>query len=234
MQWVQSADWEQGIADLGRRLTSKLSKGQRVLWLLSGGSNIAASVRVMQGLPDEITHGLTLSLIDERYGPPGHADSNWEQLQRGGLATKQARTLPVLQPGLNLAQTRDRYDTMIKTAFTENDVVIGQLGIGDDGHIAGILPHSVATGSGTYTGQESVMASPWIIAYHGLPFDRLSLSFAALQRLTTAYVFAFGPAKRPALHRLYNDSLPLIEQPAQILKKIPETYLYNDQIGGNI
>ena len=45
-----------------------------------------------------------------------------------------------------------------------------------------------------------------------------------------AYVFAFGADKKPALENLLTN-IDLIVQPAQILKSLPEAYVYNDQVG---
>jgi 6-phosphogluconolactonase/glucosamine-6-phosphate isomerase/deaminase len=226
MHWIRTEDWEQGMADLSLRLERELGAGRRILWLLSGGSNITISARVLKALPDQLTSLLTISLIDERYGPPGHDNSNWEQLQRNGLALKRARTLPVLQAGLDFARTRDHYESLMSSALAEADCVIGQLGIGDDGHVAGILPHSPPAGV------DPGVSDKLIAAYHTPQYDRLTLTFAGLQQLTAAYVFVFGPAKQPALSRLQQEGIPLTEQPAQILKQLPEVYIYNDLVGG--
>jgi hypothetical protein len=48
--------------------------------------------------------------------------------------------------------------------------------------------------------------------------------------LTAAYVFAFGDAKREALQQLRDESLSLDDQPAQIIKQLPEAYVYSDQL----
>jgi 6-phosphogluconolactonase len=224
MQWLLTPDWDQGIDDLGERLARELGAGRRVLWLVSGGSNSAASARIMARLSDELTPKLTVSLIDERYGPPEHADSNWQKLLQVGFQPKQARLSPVLQPGLTFQATRDSYEKMLSQALADGDIVIGQVGIGDDGHIAGILPHSVATEP----------TDALVVAYHSDPYDRLTLSFAALQRLTATYAFVFGTAKQAALLRLATQNLSLADQPAQILKQLQQAYVYNDQVGGEI
>lgn len=220
MQWIRTPNPDQAVADLSQRLTTELQARRRVLWLLSGGSNIALSVRIMECLPAALSAGLSISLLDERYGPPGHAESNWAKLEQAGFPFGQARLLPVLRPGLDFDQTRTAYETILEQALRENDYTLGQAGIGDDGHIAGILPLSVAAGP----------TGALIVGYHGKPYDRLSLSFAALKRLSSVYALAFGPAKGPELTRLHNQDLPPTEQPAQILKQLADAYVYNDQV----
>jgi 6-phosphogluconolactonase/glucosamine-6-phosphate isomerase/deaminase len=106
-------------------------------------------------------------------------------------------------------------------AFSDNKVVIAQLGIGPDGHTAGILPNSVATEPN----------SRLVVNYVADPYKRLTLSFTALKKVTVAYVLAFGSNKMDALIALQSQNLSLSEQPAQILKQLNEAYVYNDQVG---
>lgn len=202
------------------RLIKELGDGRRVLWLTSGGSQTGANVDIMAQIPDEISQNLTLMPIDERYGPPGHDDSNWQQLMAAGFRAKQAKLLPVLRAGLDFDQTAAAYNQMAEQAFKDNDIIIGCLGIGPDGHTAGILPNSIATS------EESDMVAHYLAP----PYQRLTLSFKALRQINAAYVLVFGAAKNEALKNL-KTNLPLNRQPAQILKDIPETYVYNDQVG---
>jgi 6-phosphogluconolactonase/glucosamine-6-phosphate isomerase/deaminase len=221
MQWIH-ATRKQAAYDLGERLNNELEAGRSVLWLLSGGSNIAAAVEIMQALPDSLTAKLTVTLVDERYGSPGHADSNLAQLVQAGFEPKHAKLLPVLREGWDFEETRRNYEKTLFDALADTDCAIALFGIGDDGHIAGILPRSVA----------AEVTKPAIVAYHRDPYDRLTPSFAVLQQMTASYTLAFGDNKKPALTRLYNEDLTLAEQPAQILKQLSEAYVYNDQIQG--
>jgi 6-phosphogluconolactonase/glucosamine-6-phosphate isomerase/deaminase len=64
----------------------------------------------------------------------------------------------------------------------------------------------------------------------GPDYQRLTLTPQALARLDEAVVYARGNAKRKALENLSQD-LPLAEQPAQILKRIPKVLIFNDVEG---
>jgi len=220
MQFILTAEPEQGITAIAERLQRELASGQRVLWLVSGGSNVPACVTVMQRLPAELTPGLSITLCDERYGVVGHADSNWDQLEQAGFDGKQAHLLPVLEGDLSLEATAARYTKLVEAALTQADSIVAQLGMGADGHIAGILPGSAA-----------VSARGLVCGYQAPPYQRLTLTFPALRQLTAAYVLAFGAAKHQALRDLQAKALPLDQQPAQILKELTEAYIYNDQIG---
>jgi 6-phosphogluconolactonase len=175
----------------------------------------------MDSISEELSPGLTVMLADERYGEPGHADSNWAQLMQAGFNGKQANLLPILQAGDSFETTRKRYDEMTGKAFADNQLVIAQMGIGTDGHIAGILPHSSAA-------HETKLL---VAAYEAEPYRRLTMTFPALMHISADYSFVFGEGKQLALRALERDSLDPIEFPSQALEKLPEAYIYNDQIG---
>lgn len=222
MKFILTTGWEDGVADLTERLVRELAGGQRVLWLVSGGSNIPASVHIMDSIPLKLSGNLSVMLADERYGAVGHPDSNWAQLMQAGFKGDKATLLPTLKKGLGFEQTIKHYNRMAAQAFVDNEVVIAQLGIGDDGHIAGILPGSPATAK----------TDAPVVGYRGEPLTRLTLTFAGLRHVTAAYAFAFGSNKHKALSSLQRQTLPLDRQPSQILKELPEAYLYSDQVKG--
>jgi 6-phosphogluconolactonase/glucosamine-6-phosphate isomerase/deaminase len=222
MKCIPSSGWEEGIAALTERLMSELTARRKVLWLLSGGSNIATAVEIMSSLPARLTTDLTVTLADERYGPLGHAESNWDQLQKSGLATKRAHLRPVLQVGQTFEQALRYYQQLIAETFAAADAIIALLGIGADGHLAGILPKSSAARSRAL-----------VAGYDSPPLRRLTLTFPALRQVNAAFVFAFGDQKREAIQTLCNRLVSPLIQPAQILRQLPESYIYSDQIGDN-
>ena len=191
-----------------------------MLWLVCGGSNIASIVDTMKAIPADLTDELTVTLTDERYGPVDHPDSNLRQLYEAGFNPRQARVLPVLEADKSLEQTTGHYQRLAKQAFADSDIVIATFGIGADGHIAGILPDSPAA----YEEEQ------WTAGYNAGNFMRLTLTFPALRHIDIAYALAFGEAKRAALTKLQSTSTTLKDQPAQILKELPEVYLYSDQV----
>ena len=221
MRFVLTTGWEDGLANLLHRLVTELAAGKQVVWLVSGGSNIPASAKVMDNISPDLRKNLTIILGDERYGPVNHPDSNCLQLREAGFSTAHATAFKTLQPDMSLEDTTERYGEIIEAAFDKADCIIAQLGMGDDGHLAGILPGSPA----------SKADKAMVYGYRGKPFDRITLGFAGLRKVTAAFVFAFGEPKRTALQNLKRKRLPLTEQPAQILKQLPEVYVYNDQVG---
>ncbi len=129
MKYILTAAWDDGVADLTERLVRELAGGRRVLWLLSGGSNIPTSVQVMDNISASLSKNLSVSLADERYGEAGHSESNWTQLLQAGFQSKDATLLPVLQPGVSFKKTTASYTRLIQQAFAHNDIIIAQLGM---------------------------------------------------------------------------------------------------------
>ena len=222
MELIRIPTMEDGAAPLRDRLLAELQVNKQVLWLVPGGSNIPLSVAVMRGLPDDPTKNLTIYLTDERYKNEtdvAHPDSNTRQLHEAGFDPKQARQVNVLAPGLSLEETSEQYALSIAAAFEAADTVIAQMGMGPDGHVCGILP-----------GSPAVDSEKLVCGYATETFTRITLTPTALkQYVDAAYVYAFGEAKKEGLNNLVGD-LPLSDQPAQILKQLPESYVYNDQL----
>jgi 6-phosphogluconolactonase/glucosamine-6-phosphate isomerase/deaminase len=232
MHYIHASKQEAAEA-LAEQLSASLREG-KVLWLLCGGSNISLSVAAMhmlrstlakQGpsslsgnLLDTLLNNLTIALTDERYGPVGHSDSNWQQLIDSGFMLEKVTTIPVLS-NKSLKETVEQYNKKIEVAFANHRVVLAQFGIGGDGHIAGVLPHS-----------EGVLDTNLICAYGSLPYVRITLTLAAFKNISIAYALVFGASKREVVKRLQTENISLEEMPSQILKQIPEAYLYTDQV----
>ncbi len=226
MQFIKVKNPQEGQVYLAQALLRQLNKDQRLVWLVSGGSNIAISKEVRKALPSDKLKNLTLALIDERYGPLGHSDSNHTQLKKAGFDFKGIKFVPVITGDhLSLELAAEDYERRIKSLFKESDMIIGQFGIGSDSHTAGILPHSPA----------SKDDERLVIGYHGPDFKRITLSFKALRMVDEAYIFAFGEDKLPALSLLRGKNQPLNSQPAQIFRQSPpKSFIINNMIGDRI
>ena len=203
-------------------LTSALRAHDKVIWLVSGGSNIAISVDAMRQLDDALTQKLVIMQTDERFVPLDSDDCNWRQLHNAGFDTKHAAVFPVLAEGESRDETVARYGETVLREFIAADYIIGQFGVGSDGHIAGIKPSSPASTS-----------NELVCGYQGEDFERVTLTFPALQQVDEAFAFVFGDAKRPVLERLLDDIPSLAEFPAGVLRTTPISTVYNDQIEDN-
>lgn len=206
---------------LAKTLTSALEMHSRVIWLIPGGSNIAISVAASRLLDEDLTKKLIIIQTDERYVALDSPDCNWHQLVESGLVIGQAIAYPMLIPGeTSLEMAESRYKETLRREFEQADCIVGQFGIGPDGHTAGIKPHSPAS-----------LSRDLVSGYQAEDFVRLTMTLPAIRHVDIAEVFAFGDTKRPILEQLTgSDSPPLEELPSGIFREIKQCNIYNDQI----
>lgn len=203
---------------LADALRSRLDSGQPVLWLVPGGSSIKIAAAVSTLLAGSDLSRLTVTLTDERFGPVGHPDSNWLQLQDAGFKLPGAKMIPVLM-GADMADTVTSYAEILQSGLERDQYRIGFFGIGPDGHTAGILPGSPAVG-----------AIEFAAGYDAGNFKRLTMTFPAIRLLDEAVVYAVGEAKWPVIEQLADD-VELAKQPAQALKTATKLTIFNDHKG---
>lgn len=222
INYIKTSTPDVGIEDQSKKIASLLTEQKRALWLICGGSNLPIAVEVMNLVRQNVSlfdlEKLTIMQTDERYGPVGHKDSNWQQMIDLGFNMTGLKVHPILR-NHSLVKTVEEFSNEININFNKADVVIAQFGMGADGHIAGILPHSLGVSCNTPA-----------CGYEGEPFTRISLSFSSMEKIHIAYAYVFGGSKKKVVDDLLNKDLPLDDEPAQILKKIPEVNFYSDSV----
>lgn len=174
-------------------LREKLSGGDKVLWLVPGGSAIAVAVEVAEQLQDIDLSNLTVTLTDERYGEVGHPDSNWHQLHQAGFHLPGAIMVPVFPHGHTIEETTTEFARHLQEYCQGAAYCIGFFGLGADGHTAGILP-----------GSSAVKATEWAVHYPA-NYLRVTMTPPAIAALEEAVVYAMGEAKRQPLEQLQQD-----------------------------
>lgn len=216
MDYIHTTTTEPVIEHLIGTLTQRLSDGQRVLWLLSGGSGAKVCLEVAKGLTDMPLDTLFVTLSDERYGPIGHPDENWQQLLDNGFALPGA-TLYRPLIGKDRGETARAFGDRLQQYIHAVDYRIGLFGVGPDGHTAGIKPRTSA-----------VDAPGWTTDFIGEDFERITMTFAAVRHLDEVVIQAMGPDKASTLDQLlHTDTSPSV-QPAQVLKQVKKSTLYTD------
>lgn len=227
MNVVHSTDPTKGIEAMATRISDALNAGRKVLWLVCGGSNISVAAKAMERIRvrtvGENISLLTVGLTDERYGSVGHKDSNWQQLVDANVNLAKVSLMPVLI-GKSLEATVDEFaknlDAKIRSLHANGGLVIAMFGMGADGHTSGILPNT-----------EAAESEELVSGYKSGPYIRITTTFKAIEQFDVAYAFVFSSGnttKEIAMKRLIHEDLDLEEQPAQILKKLPEANLYTD------
>jgi 6-phosphogluconolactonase/glucosamine-6-phosphate isomerase/deaminase len=214
MKLIKVTSSEPVIANCIGLLRRHLEKGERVLWLVSGGSVIPIVAEVARHLTDIPVAKLTISLTDERPGPVGHPDSNWLGLQQSGFQLPGAHLRPILTGSSTYVDTAD-FSKFLDQALDRADYRFGIFGIGPDGHTAGIPARYPAP-----------FHEPAMF-YSKDGFERISITPAGIGRLDEAAVYMAGENKHEAFDLFQLDLRPQ-EQSAQYLKIIPKLTVYNE------
>jgi 6-phosphogluconolactonase/glucosamine-6-phosphate isomerase/deaminase len=201
---------------LAETLQTHLAANEDVLWLVSGGSAIATAVAVADKLKDSDLSGLSVSLVDERYGTIGHSAENWRQLLEAGFKLPTAQLYRPLT-GHSRAETTMAFNLWLAEHITHANYSIGLFGIGTDGHTAGIKP-----------GTASVDVPEWETDFDGADFERITMTPRAIEQLNEAVLLAMGPEKSEVIDQLLHQNLPLTVQPAQVLKMVKKSTLFTD------
>jgi 6-phosphogluconolactonase/glucosamine-6-phosphate isomerase/deaminase len=200
---------------------NQLKLNKKVLLFLAGGSAISVGVRIADILKEKadenLLQNLTVTLTDERYGPIGHSNSNFFQLNEKGFNLPKAKIIPVLI-GEDKNITVENFKNNLNEEFTRAEYKIGLFGIGANGHTAGILPESSA-----------VSAKDLAFGYDTATFSRITMTFGAIEKLNEAVVWAQGEDKWKVLEELQTN-IDLAKQPAQILKKVPLLTIFSDYV----
>lgn len=211
---------EQATEAIADRLIKLLSTGHSVLWLVSGGSNISIQTEAMQKIPEDLTRKLTIMPVDERYGPYNHTYSNAAQMRRSGFEPKRAEWIDILEGSESLEDTTRLLNDYMARKIAVDDYIFATLGLGAEGHTAGILPHSPA-----------LHCTDFVVSYKADDFIRITLCADTLAaQCDEAIVSAFGETKHQALQKLADSQDDRDSWPGDLLHEISNCTVYNDSI----
>ena len=205
---------------LAELIDAKLAAGQKVLWLVPGGSAIKIAAKTSKRLRQPLNN-LTVTLTDERYGRVGHKDSNWPQLQAAGFHLQGATLQPVLL-GKNLTLTTKDYSQMLQTDIKNTDYSLALAGMGPDGHIFGIKP-----------GSPAIDTNQTVVGYDWEDYVRITPTPKFIKQLDEVVVYAVGQEKWPQFESLKKNLDPS-EQPAQLLKQLKKAIIFSDYKGDRL
>lgn len=228
MRWDHCADINVDEA-AARAVTQMLEMyaAQPVLLLLSGGSWLTA-LDAVSGVDGRVT----IAMLDERISTDP-AVNNFAQLQRTTFyAPAHAAGAAFIdsRPGAEDTPTTvaARLDTAWKAWRTDHPdgVILATLGMGEDGHTAGILP-------GAWPGVTD--SSAWVAGYTVPPTvnpftERVTATPYFLQtHLVGAVALVSGAAKAAPLSDLATRAHSVLEQPAQLWHDISNLVVVTDQ-----
>lgn len=194
--WHEYPDQEVCLEALSENIEQRIRRGiantGRFSLAISGGrSPIPLFERLSELVLD--WSRVRIRLVDERFVPPDHPDSN-ERLVREHLLKNHAARADFR----GLYQDAGDIDSAVESAnveFQALDLVL--LGMGEDGHIASLFPHAP---------QLSAALAPEAAHYlHVTPpeaaHERISLSLAAVLASAHRILYIAGDTKRNVLRQ---------------------------------
>lgn len=196
-------------------LNTLLSDTQEpTLLLCSGGS----SLELVDGLA--LKNYITVSTLDERYSIDSSIN-NFSQLMNHVKAPKFIDTR--IKAGESFEEFTERFERELREWKEKNPngrVVITQ-GMGQDGHTAGIMPHTVCDDE-----------EKWVIGYDAKEKNeyplRVTTTFTFLRLVDYSIAYITGEKKKEALLRLLAEEGTLEETPARIMREMKNVKIFTD------
>ncbi|MBA3069632.1 MAG: 6-phosphogluconolactonase [Hyphomonas sp.] len=177
-------------------LARDIAEQRRADLFVSGGSTPEASFRYLSRAAIEWER-VTVGLVDERWVPPDHADSN-ERLVRAHLLREKAGAagfIPLWTPGDDHLRAAD--DRCLAYGPHCDSASFVLLGMGADGHTASWFPEMDSLALVTAADQPCPVAA--VVAPGARTPRRLTLTGPAVCRAKSAVLLAFGSEKRTKL-----------------------------------
>lgn len=235
---VRVSSEQDGVA-LTLPLFEEIFDKQTILYLSGGRTpkNLYAAMSQEDNL-----HPGAFAMVDERFGMPMHENSNEKMLRDSGLFRyMQMRNIP-FYPMLNSKsreEAAEDYDQTVRTFLAQYQKHIAILGVGMDGHTAGI-PSQISNLKSQKSKPDWMKdlyeraKNRMVIDYDdskGFYKERITMTFQGLSMMDLLIVLVFGRDKLPALQAVFSEG-PEEEIPGRFLKR-PEiakkTLLITDQ-----
>ena len=224
------------LDDAGKLLTTilKSHSEENVLMLFSGGSSLAIIDRLH---PKHISSKHTLTMLDERFTHEKNK-GNYAKLENTPFfkqALKNGAHIIDPRPEENetLEDTAKRFDLDLKHWHIKHHegIVIATVGIGADGHTAGVLPMPE---DAEMFDKLFLKENLCVVGYTSTPEktphpERITTTLTYIERhIDHAIIYAGGVQKRDALRSTLGREAPLHELPAYVLNRVPDAQLFSD------
>lgn len=222
---------KRGLATrISSELRSSRESGMPVLLFFSGGSALG-----ILDLLDRDIFGpyLTMTPVDDRYDPSGR-ESNFAAFTKAECFPRaKAAGTRFIDTRVQLGQRRDdlalAFEQNIRKWTTEHPGgrTLAILGMGPDGHTAGIFPMDDEERF-----RELFERDRSVVGYRGPEYavcpERVTVTPALLGRLDRIFVFFSGEEKRAAWERVMPGAEPVHALPAAIFRTLPTVEIFTD------
>lgn len=227
----QKTNLEQNVGEaISVELESRA--GKPLLFLIAGGS----SLKTLEFISTEhIGPQTTLSVLDERFSTDPQIN-NFLQLTdttfyRNASANGAHFLITSPLPGETQDQVGFRWERELKNWYSLNPdgVVIALMGIGEDGHICGIMPYPEDLHFFTITFDSE---SKWVAAYNAEGKNQYplrittTLSFVR-QTVSSAFIYVSGDKKKDIMKKILAMG-SLAEHPARVIHLMKKVSIFTD------
>lgn len=166
-----------------------------------------------------------ICVVDERYGPPYHENSNELLLKNFGIneyCDRKGIEFYKILHGKGIELAAEDYDQLMSELFVRFPKKVGVMGIGPNLHTAGLFPHTESLKSAKLVTFETVVDE--------FP-QRITLTLRALGEFQYFLILAFGPAKQDAFRKMLDeDENDMQAYPAIFYRKcFAKCWLITDQ-----
>lgn len=199
---------------VAQQLREGLARRGQALLVVSGGSTPMPFFKALSGMALDWSR-VCVTLADERWLPPDHADSN-ERLVREGLLqglAAQARFLPLFNGAASPEAAQARVAQALDGLPWPADVVV--LGMGGDGHTASLFPHAPELADALAEGVGPLCLPVAVPAAPNVPVPRLSLTRRALLDARHLVIHVTGASKLALIKQAMQDG-PLESWPIRL------------------
>ncbi len=197
-----------------------------ILCLLSGGS----ALDVVEYLTPNKSQCRTIFIMGDERVSRESTINNYLQLTSRYSKHPLVEHLVTTVPELN-ESSEDfaiRIENIISKIISEgiNLKIISLLGIGNDGHTAGIFPMDLESFHSTYRDDRTYVS----VHVEGLKIDsRASITPTwLLEHTDEIFLYAAGESKYTILESLINESKELHERPSELIKQHKNAHLFTD------
>jgi len=190
----------QYLADeVARLLTAKISTNGNALLAVSGGSTPKTMFNKLSYAPIDWDK-VTITLIDDRWLPSSHQDSNQRLVEENLLINNAsaANFIPLFQSHETNANAPKQLNALFSNENLELDIAL--LGMGNDGHSASIFPCCEQIDEGLNTQATFLSTEPTTA-----PYSRITFSAHAINKAEHIFLQLKGDDKKITLEKALAD-----------------------------
>lgn len=191
----------------GAKVTFGLLKtivNAETVMFISGGSSPKDLYKLIAQDKTQSVKPLAFCTVDERWGPPGHKNSNELMIGESGLydyaENAGIEVHKILAGILNRSETANRYNVVLEGLFARASKSVAIMGIGEDGHTAGIAP-GVKIKPDKLVDDYNFRATGWQFP------ERITLTPKAIDRVDELIIIAYGGEKLSILRKLVKGDI---------------------------